>query len=64
MVKRIIAMLATILIALAVGIGVGLFPTNPEVQVGIAAAGSLALWAIVTILSKNGAIWEFSAPYP
>ena len=32
MFKRMVAMLAMVLIALAVGIGVGLFPTSPKAQ--------------------------------
>lgn len=57
-------MLATILIALAVGLGVALLDTNPGAQVALATLGGLTVWAIVILLSRNGDLWQFRAPYP
>jgi hypothetical protein len=64
MVKRATLMLATILIALAVALGIALLDTNPGAQVALATLGGLAVWAIVILLSRNGDIWHFRAPYP
>jgi len=53
-----------ILIALGVGIGVGLLPANPGAQVAVAAIGGLVMWGLLNALSRNGDIWKFTAPYP
>jgi hypothetical protein len=64
MVKRTTLMLATILIALAAGLGVACLDTNPGAQVALATVGGLTVWAIVILLSRHGDIWQFRAPYP
>ena len=64
MVKRVIVMFAMILIALGVGIGAGLLPENPGGQVAVTAIGGLVMWGVVRVLSRDGDIWQFTAPYP
>lgn len=64
MVKRITVMFAMILIALSVGIGAGLLPANPGAQVALAAIGGLVMWRLVKVLSRDGDVWTFTAPYP
>jgi hypothetical protein len=57
-------MFAMILIGLGVGIGAGLLPANPRAQVAVAGIGSLVMWGLVKVLSRDGDIWKFGAPYP
>jgi hypothetical protein len=64
MVKREAVMFATILIALGVGIGAGLLPENPGAQAALAGIGILVGWGLVKVLSRDGDIWKFRAPYP
>ena len=64
MVKRVTVMFAMILIGLGVGIGAGLLPANPRAQVAVAGSGSLVMWGLVKVLSRDGDIWKFGAPYP
>lgn len=64
MVKRVVLMLAMILIALGVGIGAGLLPANPRAQVAVAAIGGLVMWGFVKVLSRDGDLWKFEIPYP
>ena len=64
MFKRIAVMFGMILIALGVGIGAGLLPANPRTQVAVAAIGRLVMWGLVKVLSRDGDIWKFGAPYP
>ena len=64
MVKRVTVMVAMILIALGVGIGAGLLPANPRAQIAVAAIGGLVMWGLVKVLSRDGDIWKFGAPYP
>ena len=64
MVKRVTVMFAMILIGLGVGIGAGLLPANPRAQVAVAAIGGLVMWGLVKVLSRDGDIWKFTAPYP
>ena len=64
MVKRVTLLLATILIALAVGLSVALLDTNPGAQVVLATLGGLTVWALVLLLSRHGDLWQFKAPYP
>ena len=64
MVKRVTLLLATILIALAVGLSVALLDTNPRAQVVLATLGGLTVWALVLLLSRHGDLWQFKAPYP
>ena len=61
MVKRVTVMFAMILIALGVGIGAGLLPASPRVQVAVAAIGGLVIWGLVKVLSQDGDIWKFRA---
>jgi hypothetical protein len=63
-VKRVTVMFAMILIGLGVGIGAGLLPANPRAQVAVAGIGSLVMWGLVKVLSRDGDIWKFGAPYP
>jgi hypothetical protein len=63
-VKRVTVMFAMILIGLGVGIGAGLLPANPRAQVAVAAIGGLVMWGLVKVLSRDGDIWKFGAPYP
>jgi hypothetical protein len=63
MVKRAIFMLASILAALAVGIGVAMLDTNPKAQIALVTIAGLSMWAIATLLNRNGDLWYFSAPY-
>ena len=64
MVKRITIMVAMMLIALGTGIGAGLLAENPTAQVAVAAIGGLVMWGLVKLLSRDGDIWKFKAPYP
>ena len=65
MVKRVAVMFATILIALGVGIGAGLLPANPrKLKSHWPRLAVWCVWGLVKVLSRNGDIWKFRAPYP
>ncbi len=64
MAKRLTVMSGMVLIGLGVGIAVGYLPANPGAQAAVAAIGGLLMWLLVKVLSRNGEIWKFKAPYP
>ena len=63
-VNRVTALLGLILIAFGAGIGVGLMPASPAVHPTIFAAGVVALWIVVRVLTRTGDIWKFTDPHP
>jgi hypothetical protein len=63
MFKRVVVLLSTLLLAFGAGIGVGFVPNNPSGQALLLATGVLAVWGLVRVLSRDGDIWKFDAPY-